>query len=115
MSPTQPSSFEPDRESAAPPQTTTPRGLHVGYQVGRYRLLEKLGGGVMAAVYRAVEEATGAPVAVKVLLPDADPVVSERFRQEARTHGQLRHPNIVPILDEGHEPYSCLLYTSRCV
>jgi serine/threonine-protein kinase len=110
MSPAEPSSVEPDREPTAPPQEAAPRGLLVGYQVGRYRLLEKLGGGVMAAVYRAVEEATGAPVAVKVLLPDADAVVCERFRQEARTHGQLRHPNIVSILDEGHEPYSGLTY-----
>jgi len=64
----------------------------------------------MAAVYRGVDEGSGRPVAVKVLLPDADTVVRERFRQEARTHRRLRHPNIVPILDEGHEPYSGITY-----
>jgi len=64
----------------------------------------------MAAVYRAESLATGAPVAVKVLLPDADAVVRARFQQEARTHGQLRHPNIVPILAEGYEEASGLTY-----
>lgn len=57
----------------------------------------------MASVYRAVDERNGRPVAVKVLLPDADEVMRARFRQEARTHSNLRHPNIVPILDVGQE------------
>jgi serine/threonine-protein kinase len=86
------------------------RGILVGYQLGRYRLTERLGGGVMAAVYRGVDSESSQPVAIKVLLPDADDVVRERFRQEARTHRRLTHPNIVPILDEGHEPYSGITY-----
>lgn len=111
MSPAELSSFESDRKpTSALPRREAARGLLVGYQVGRYRLVEKLGGGVMAAVYRAVDEATGQPAAVKVLLADADAVVRERFRQEARTHRQLYHPNIVPILDEGHEAYSDITY-----
>lgn len=87
-----------------------PRGILVGYQLGAYRLVERLGGGVMAAVYRGVDEESGHSVAVKVLLPDADAVVRERFRLEARTHRRLNHPHIVPILDEGHEPYSGITY-----
>ncbi|HQY92444.1 protein kinase [Caldilinea sp.] len=111
MSPAELSSFESDRKpTSALPRSEAARGLLVGYQVGRYRLVEKLGGGVMAAVYHAVDEATGQPAAVKVLLADADAVVRERFRQEARTHRQLYHSNIVPILDEGHEAYSDITY-----
>jgi hypothetical protein len=113
MSSVERSSFEPDIASPAlrPRCAAKARaGCLVGYQVGRYRLVEKLGGGVMAAVYRAEAVASGEPVAVKVLLPDADAVVRARFQQEARTHGQLRHPNIVPILAEGYDDASGLAY-----
>ena len=34
------------------------------------------------------------------------PRCAKRFRQEARTHGLLNHPNIVPIVGEGQEAYS---------
>lgn len=103
--------FEPDIQPAAPGSTATPtRGLLTGYQVGQYRLLDRLGGGVMATVYRAENVETGVGVAVKVLLPDADVVVRERFRQEARTHGLLNHPNIVSVLGEGEEAYSGITY-----
>ncbi|MFO7632406.1 MAG: protein kinase [Caldilinea sp.] len=119
MPPAEQSSLEPGNERSATPSlrragelsnAETPRGILVGYQLGRYRLAERLGGGVMAAVYRAVDVESGQTVAVKVLLPDADAIVRERFRQEALTHGQLNHRHIVPILDEGHEPYSGITY-----
>lgn len=113
MSSAERSSIEPETGSSAPPtavQSAGARGPLVGYQVGQYRLVEKLGGGVMAAVYRAQSLATGEVVAVKVLLPDADAIVRARFQQEARTHRQLRHPNIVPILAEGYEDASGLTY-----
>ena len=69
--------------------------------LGRYRLTERLGGGGLAAVYRAVATDSGQLVAVKVLLSDEDAVVCQRFEQEARTHSQLHHPNILPILEIG--------------
>jgi serine/threonine protein kinase len=113
MSPVERSSFEPKTTLPAlppAPRSESSRGLLVGYQVGRYQLVEKLGGGVMATVYRAEANASGEPVAIKVLLPDADATLSARFQQEAHTHGQLRHPNIVPILDEGYDAASALTY-----
>ncbi|MFM7171824.1 MAG: hypothetical protein ACKO4U_02150, partial [Caldilinea sp.] len=61
-------------------------------RLGRYRLTERLGGGGLAAVYRAVATDSGQLVAVKVLLSDADEVLRQRFEQEARTHSQLHHP-----------------------
>jgi len=109
--------LEPDAQPEALPTPTSnaspaepARGLLTGYQVGRYRLLDRLGGGVMAAVYRAENVETGAGAAVKVLLPDADVVMRERFRQEARTHSSLKHSNIVSILAEGQEAYSAITY-----
>lgn len=80
-----------------------PAGSLAGQQAGPYRLIERLGGGAMASVYRGVDTRRGQAVAVKVLLPDADATMRARFRQEARTHSNLRHPNIVPILDVGQD------------
>jgi serine/threonine-protein kinase len=71
----------------------------VGRMVGPYRVEARLGGGAMASVYRAVDSRAGGTVALKVLLPDADATVRERFQQEARTLRGLRHPNIVRTLE----------------
>ena len=70
-------------------------------RLGRYQLTERLGGGGLAAVYRAVATDSGQLVAVKVLPSDADELLRQRFEQEARTHSQLHHPNILPILEIG--------------
>jgi hypothetical protein len=70
-----------------------------------YDVLEELGRGGMAVVYRAKEKALDREVAIKVLPSfmsmDADFV--ERFQHEARTAGNLEHPNIVPIYRVGKE------------
>jgi eukaryotic-like serine/threonine-protein kinase len=72
---------------------------------GRYELDSLLGAGGMASVYRATDRALERTVAVKVLDPphDQDPVLVERFRQEARAAGGLSHPNIVAVFDSGSE------------
>ncbi len=68
----------------------------------RYRARRVLGIGGMAIVYLADDAVSGQPVAVKVLKPTiASAVTTERFLQEIRLVGHLRHPNIVPLLDEG--------------
>lgn len=70
---------------------------------GRYRLIERIGGGGMAEVYLAEDELLDRRVAVKVLrsqfTDDANFVA--RFRQEARAAARLSHPNIVSIFDVG--------------
>ena len=81
-----------------------------GQQLGPYLLVERLGGGAMATVYRATDQRNGRAVAIKVLRPDADNVMRERFRREAETHSNLNHPNIVQILDVGQAPGSGLTY-----
>ena len=71
---------------------------------------ERLGGGAMATVYRAIDRRNQQPVAVKVLLADADAVMRERFRREALTHSNLIHPHIVRILDIGQPDEADLTY-----
>ena len=70
---------------------------------GRYALLEELGAGGMAVVYRARDEVLGREVAVKVLSPQfaADPGFLARFEREARHVAALSHPNIVTVFDSG--------------
>jgi serine/threonine-protein kinase len=73
--------------------------------LGKYRLIEKLGRGVMAEVYRAHDPGSNRRVAVKVLhsfLAGEEDFVG-RFEREAAAMTRLRHPNIVQILDFDHE------------
>ena len=76
-----------------------------GSTVGSYRIMEPLGRGGMAAVYKAYEAALDRHVALKVLPAEFlhDLTFAERFRQEARVVASLEHPNIVPIHGFGIE------------
>jgi serine/threonine protein kinase len=68
---------------------------------GRYEILGPLGEGGMGAVYRAARPLLGDEVAVKVMRAsfDAPSDGRQRFLRESRACAQLRHPNIVTILD----------------
>ena len=70
-----------------------------------YEVLEELGRGGMAVVYRARERALDREVAIKVLpaMLAFDAAFVERFEREAKTAGQLEHPNIVPIYRVGRQ------------
>ncbi len=69
----------------------------------RYQLLEQIGKGGMAIVFRARDLMLERYVAVKVLREDysRDSAFQERFRQEARAAANLSHPNIVTVHDFG--------------
>jgi serine/threonine protein kinase len=71
----------------------------------RYELLEKVGGGGMALVYRARCTLLNRDVAVKILRPEFinDEEFVKRFRVEAQAAASLSHPNIVSIYDVGQE------------
>jgi serine/threonine-protein kinase len=71
---------------------------------GRYRLVEPLGEGGAGVVWRAINEATSRPFALKVMRREAtrDPMAVQRFMQEARAAGSLRHPGIVEVYDVGN-------------
>ena len=73
---------------------------------GRYRLVELLGQGGMATIFRAVDTQLGRDVAVKLLRPEylRDPDFSSRFRQEAQAAASLSHPNVVTVYDYGEDP-----------
>lgn len=73
---------------------------------GRYRLLERLGDGGMATVYRAIDTRLGRNVAIKVLHAQYahDEPFLQRFQQEAEFAASLgSHPNIVAIYDVGQD------------
>ena len=83
---------------AAPDSEVIRRALAKDYEV-----LEELGRGGMAIVYRALERELDREVAIKVLPPamTMDTEFVDRFQREARTAGQLEHPHIVPIYRVG--------------
>ena len=72
---------------------------------GRYRLVELLGQGGMATIFRAHDAQLGRDVAVKVLRSEygRDPAFVARFRQEAQSAAALNHPNVVNVFDYGME------------
>ena len=72
-------------------------------KLGDYRLLEQIGQGGMASVYKAYDPANDRTVAIKILsiAVALRQHGSERFRREARVVMQLDHPHIVPVLDYG--------------
>jgi eukaryotic-like serine/threonine-protein kinase len=72
---------------------------------GRYQVIERVGAGGMAEVYRARDELLGREVAVKVLSQRfaSDRSFVERFRREAQAAANLNHPNIVSLFDYGSD------------
>jgi serine/threonine protein kinase len=72
----------------------------------RYRLIELLGQGGMATIYRARDSQLERDVAIKVLRAEygRDPDFSSRFRQEAQAAASLNHPNVVAVHDYGQDP-----------
>lgn len=67
-----------------------------------YELLEKLGEGGMAVVWKARQISLDRLVAIKMLSPSfTEPDALERFRQETRHTARLRHPSIVQVYDAG--------------
>jgi serine/threonine protein kinase len=77
----------------------------IGRNLGQYRIVQKIGEGGMATVYKAFQPTLDRYVAIKVLPPlHADrPEFGERFEREAKAIAQLHHPNIVPIYDFGQD------------
>jgi eukaryotic-like serine/threonine-protein kinase len=83
--------------------TLVPASTSVPEYIGRYKVVERIGKGAMGAVYSAIDEQLGRPVAVKLMLAafEEDPDLRERFYREARITGQLAHRNIVTVFDLG--------------
>ncbi len=75
--------------------------FNAGENIGPYRIIEQLGQGGMATVYKAYHAALDRYVAIKVLHPafNEDNTFEMRFQREARVVAKLEHPHIVPVYD----------------
>ena len=85
----------------------------IGKIIGnRYEILEEVGLGGMATVYKAKDHVLNRLVAVKVLKDEftTDTEFIKRFNTEAQSAASLSHPNIVSIYDVGHEDENNLYY-----
>jgi tetratricopeptide (TPR) repeat protein len=72
-----------------------------GATFGKYQIVERLGRGGMADVYRAYQPGMDRYVAIKIMHAhlSEDPDFITRFKREAQSVGALRHPNIVQVID----------------
>ncbi len=87
----------------------------IGKTLGQYEVLEEVGRGGMATVYRARQGSINRVVAVKVLPRSLlhDPGFYERFEREVDVIAHLEHPHILPIYDFGNAegvPYIVMRY-----
>ena len=75
----------------------------IGRKIGSFEILEKIGQGGMAEVYKGRQPALRRMVAIKLLgrSLQADASLTERFQREAQAVAALRHPNIVQVHDFG--------------
>lgn len=74
-----------------------------GTQFGAYRIHREVGRGGMSLIYHAIDTRTGGEVALKLLRPELaqEPTLLDLFAEEGRKASQLRHPNIVRVLEVG--------------
>jgi serine/threonine protein kinase len=92
----------------------------IGQNLGHYQILEMIGKGGMATVYKARDTHLDREVAVKVIRresfpPDQLEMILKRFEREAKSLGGLSHPNIVGVIDYGEyegSPYLVMVYLS---
>jgi serine/threonine-protein kinase len=99
----------PERGGGAAPALATaatakgPRQVRAGDTLGRYELLEEIGEGGMATVFRANDKQLRREVALKVLFPHLArrTEIVRRFHREARAAANLEHANILRIYDVG--------------
>src|SRR5216683_6589895 len=101
--------------SVIPKRSTMSETLERRTRLGKYEIMEQLGVGGMATVYKAKNAEDGSPVAIKV--PDRRLLSSVRALQQFKREGQalirLRHPNIVRVHSVGQQndmPYIVMDY-----
>jgi len=81
----------PDGRNVLPP----------GSRVGKYEMEAMIASGGSATIYRAFEMGANRTVALKVLHQPPDSDYGVRFRREVEVQGNLKHPNLMPIFDQG--------------
>jgi serine/threonine protein kinase len=80
-----------------------PGDLAPGDQIAGYEILDQIGRGGMAVVYRALDLRLGRTVALKVLAPELgeDQAFRQRFIRESRAAAGVDHPHIIPVYEAG--------------
>jgi serine/threonine protein kinase len=101
-----------------PPKINNVKVETKGFSVGRYQVLEKIGEGGMATVYKAFDSRLETNVSVKLIRTERVPPNMlerslKRFKSEVKALARLHHPNIVTIIDYGEQdgkPYLVMPY-----
>jgi len=77
----------------------------IGKSLGKYQIVEQLGEGGMATVYKAYDAALERYVAIKIIRSASlsDPLFLGRFQREARALAKMDHPYILKVLDYGEQ------------
>ena len=77
----------------------------IGQTLGQYKIIEQIGQGGMATVFKAYQPGLNRDVALKILPPYVAEKegFTERFSREAQAIGNLHHPNILPVYDFGQD------------
>ena len=79
--------------------------------IGPYTIIREIGRGGMGIVYEGWDARLSRSVAIKTILPTADPRMRERFVREARAAAAVSHPHICQLFDIGEhegEPFLCM-------
>ena len=100
-----------------PTEAQTPISEMPGQQIGRYKLLQKIGEGGFGVVYMAEQQRpVRRKIALKIIKPGMDTrAVVARFEAERQTLALMDHPNISRVLDGGaHGQWPALLRNGAC-
>jgi len=74
-------------------------------QIGKYKILEKIGQGAASTVYKGFDADLGRHVAIKTMSAESggDETLRKRFEREAQSAARLAHPHIITVYDFGQE------------
>lgn len=89
------------------------RKIEPGEILGRCRIVRELGRGGVGTVYLATHQTLQIEVALKVLSPSLsldNPALAERFIREAQLAARIRHPNVIAVMDAGHDEATGLYF-----
>ncbi len=97
--------LHPEAATSSSATAADPRSPSAWRRIGPYDVVEEIGSGGMALVYKAIQPSLGRPVAIKVLRPEYvhDRQISTRFEREASALATLQHGNIVHVYDFARE------------
>jgi serine/threonine protein kinase len=99
-------------------EASAPNGPEPNAMVGKYKLLERLGGGGMAVVYLARDCQSGRLVALKLIRQEllSLPSIRERFRRELEAAARVQHPNLCSVYEVGEQsgtPFLAMHYLGK--